>query len=337
MPRLNNADRQRILGLIDAGISHNEIARRYHVHRSTISRLIHRVRVTGSVSDRPRSGQPRVTSRRQDRFIRLRHLRNRFINCQETASVVIGNRGRPVHRRTVSRRLREFNIRCRRPYRGPILLRQHRVARLNWAHNHRRGYNWRSVVFSDESRFNLYHNDGRLHVYRRPGERFADAAVIQRDRFGGGSVLVWGAINHDFRSRLLIINGNMTARRYIDDVLRPELVPLLRRQRHVRVFQQDNAKAHTARITSAYLRQQGVNLLDWPSRSPDLSPIEHVWDELGRRVRRRQRPPQTLDELRTALQEEWDNIPRRYIRNVCSSMHNRVRMCIQQNGGHTRY
>ena len=80
---------------------------------------------------------------------------------------------------------------------------------------------WRRVLFTDESRFTLYRADGRRRVYRRRGERFADAFVVERDRFGGGSVMVWGGIAHGIKSQLIIVAGNMTAVRYRDEILRP--------------------------------------------------------------------------------------------------------------------
>ena len=168
-----------------------------------------------------------MTPRRQDNYIRQRHLRDRFQTAVATASVVIGNRGRPIHRRTVSRRLRAFGIRCHRLYHGPVLTRRHRQIRNNFAHNHQRRVNWHDVVFSDESRLNLFHKDGRMPVYRRNGERYADNCVVELDRFRGGGEMVWGAINESFRSRLLIIHGNLTVRRYVDEIPQPELVPLL--------------------------------------------------------------------------------------------------------------
>ena len=86
---------------------------------------------------------------------------------------------------------------------------------------------WRRVVFTDESRFTLYRTDGRRHVYRPRRERFADACVVERDRFGGGSVMVWGGIAHGIKSQLIIVAGNMTAVRYRDEILRPVVVPLV--------------------------------------------------------------------------------------------------------------
>jgi len=76
-------------------------------------------------------------------------------------------------------------------------------------------------------------------------------------------------------------------------------------------------------------------MLDWPAKSPHLSPIEHVWDVLGRRVRRRRNQPTNLQELNQALREEWDNIPPNVMRRYIGSMRRRCNAVIQANGGHT--
>ena len=101
MPRLNNENRTRALGMLECGISQNDVASRFGVSISTIARLVQRVNTTGSLSDRPRSGAPRVTSVRQDVFIRQRYLRDRFTTSKSTSAVVVGNRGRAVSRNTV--------------------------------------------------------------------------------------------------------------------------------------------------------------------------------------------------------------------------------------------
>ena len=148
---------------------------------------------------------------------------------------------------------------------------------------------WRRVLFTDESRFTLYRADGRRRVYRRRGERFADACVVERDRFGGGSVMVWGGIAHGIKSQLIIVAGNMTAVRYRDEILRPVAVPLVQ-QRNL-ILQQDNARPHVARVCQDFLANNNIAPLAWPPYSPDLIPIEHMWDELDRRVRKRRNPP----------------------------------------------
>uniref|UniRef100_K1QTA7 Transposable element Tcb2 transposase n=1 Tax=Magallana gigas TaxID=29159 RepID=K1QTA7_MAGGI len=143
------------------------------------------------------------------------------------------------------------------------------------------------VLFSDESHLSLNFADGRTRVWRRRGERFAGCCVTEVDRFGGGSAMVWGGICGGNRTRFVAVNGTLTSQRYRDEILSPVVLPYLRTNGAGLTFQQDNATAHTARATREFLNQNNVDMLDWPSNSPDLSPLEHVWDELGRRVRMR--------------------------------------------------
>ena len=238
-----------------------------------------------------------MTSRRQDRTIRLAHLRNRHLTATETALNTVGTHNRQISPKTV------------------VPMRQ-----------------WRRVLFTDESRFTLYRADGRRRVYRRRGDRFADACVVERDRFGGGSVMVWGGIAHGIKSQLIIVAGNMTAVRYRDEILRPVAVPLVQ-QRNLNL-QQDSARPHVARVCQDFLANNNIAPLAWPPYSPDLTPIEHMWDELDRRVRKRRNPPTTLARLRNALIDEWNNIPMRTVNALVNSIQRRIRAA---RGGHTRY
>ena len=125
------------------------------MHRTTINRLVGRLRKTQSTNDTPRSGRPRVTSHVQDRYIRLRHLRNRFANAVSIA-VDLPFRRR-ISSRTVLCRLAAVGIRPRRPYRGPHLTQRHLRQRLEWARRQLRRtiQRWRQILFTDESRFLL--------------------------------------------------------------------------------------------------------------------------------------------------------------------------------------
>ena len=200
MPRLSQQQRDQALGRLHAGETARRVANHFNVNVRTIYRLQQRVQATGTSSDRPRSGRPPVTTLRQNRQIVRHHLQNRFARATQTARTTIGTHQRPISDDTVRRRLRDRNLSCRRPYRGPILTARHRRARLQWA-THRRNWrhrHWRTVVFSDESRYCISTADGRVRVWRRRGERFNDECVLERDSWGGPSIMVWGAIalNH---------------------------------------------------------------------------------------------------------------------------------------------
>lgn len=336
MPRLSQAERDNALGRLQAGQGQSEVAHYFNVSQSTLSRLLSRQRTTGSTADRTRSGRPLVTTPAQDRYIRISHLRNRFQSASATAQQLAG--GRRVSDQTVRNRLHAAGLSARRPVRGPVLTQRHRVNRLQWATNHlpwTLRNNWNRVWFSDESHFLLQRHDRRRRVYRRRGERFAQACVDEAPAHGGGGVMVWGAIHFAGRSPLVRVHGALNAQRYVDEIIQPHVLPVMAQPRHI--FQQDNARPHTARLTLQTLANNNINVLPWPSMSPDMNPIEHVWDELDRRVRARVNTPINLNELFTALQEEWDTMPADVIRNVIRSMPARCRAVVAAGGGHTPY
>ncbi|GFY22133.1 transposable element Tcb2 transposase [Trichonephila clavipes] len=97
------------------------------------------------------------------------------------------------------------------------------------------------------------------------------------------------------------------------------------------IFQQDNARPHTAKVALDFLRP--FQTLPWPTRSPDLSPVEHVWDQL-----KRQMPScHSVHDLELAVQVLWTHLPQDNIRCLINSMSDRVAVCITAGGGPTRY
>ena len=132
MPRLNEAkSNQAVVNMIRAGVSQNEVSRRFGVDRNTISALWRRYQQSGNTRDRRRSGRLRVTSLRQDTYIRVTHLRNRLQTAALTARSIPSSRN--ISPKTVRNRLHERNIRPRRPVIRPVLQRRHCVARLHGA------------------------------------------------------------------------------------------------------------------------------------------------------------------------------------------------------------
>ncbi|UYV82334.1 Transposase [Cordylochernes scorpioides] len=188
-------------------------------------------------------------------------------------------------------------------------------------------------VIKNESRFCLSSDSRRVRVWRRRGERSNPAAIVERPTVRQRGIMVWGAIAYDSRSPLLRIQGTMTAQRYVDDVLRPVTLPYLQGVPNA-LYQQDNARPHTARISQETL--QDVQMLPWPPYSPDLSPIEHVWDIIGGRLHALPQP-RSEDELWQMVEREWRAIPQDAIRTLIDSLPRRVAACIAVRGGPTCY
>lgn len=331
-------DVARAVALNDDGRSVRFIAEFLGEAKSTVQDAITRYRQTGRYTRREGSGRPRITNGRDNRFISLTALRDRSITSTVISRRLQNVRGVAASTETIRRRLLEGGLRSRRPAACHLLLPAHRRGRLNFAREYRNwgAEEWANVLFTDESRFCLRSPDGRERVWRRPGERFEQCCISERIPFGGGSVMVWAGVSlHDRTELVLIENGSLTADRYIRQCLSDHVIPFSHLIGPNFRLMQDNARPHVARIVTQYLDEVNILPLQWPSRSPDLNPIEHVWDMLGRRVR--QRNIETLPDLRTALLEEWENIPQEGVTNSVASMPRRLMEVIGARGGNTRY
>lgn len=337
---LSPEDSARAVALHDVGHSYREVAHILGFSKSSVERAVARFRMTGSYGRRPGSGRQRATTAIDDRFIRVSVLRDRHTSAVEIQNALQRVRQVAVNEITVRRRLHEANLRARRPATGPELLREHRTNRLLFARQHINWnrQDWRQVLFSDESRFCLRSPDGRERVWRRQGERFAQCNFSERVSFGGGSVMVWGGISFDAKTELVFIDGGtLTAQRYIDEILEEHVAVFAQFIGNNFIFMHDNARPHTARIVDNYLQEVGINAMRWPARSPDMNPIEHVWDRIGREIRKRRGQLLTLQQLRDALEEEWNAIPQEFIQNLIGGMDRRVAAVIAARGGNTKY
>lgn len=190
-------------------------------------------------------------------------------------------------------------------------------------------------MWTDESRFSLDFHDGRIRVHRLPGERFSACCIKEHDRYGGGSVMLWAGVWHGGRTLAIRVQGTMTGERY-HEIVTSVVIPTA--TQHGLVFQDDNATPHRTAKVKATVAEAGILTLSWPARSPDLSPIEHAWDELGRRLRDSYSiPPTNLGELSQRLTDQWNRMDQASIDRLCDSMPQRLEACIRARGGHTQY
>ena len=130
----------------------------------------------------------------------------------------------------------------------------------------------------------------------------------------------------------VLARGSLTAIRYQDEILRPLVRPYAGAVGPGFLLMQDNARPHVAEVCPQFLQEEGVDAMDWPACSPDLNPIEHIWDIMSRSIHQRHVAPQTVQELAV-----WEEIPQETIRHLIRSMPRRCREVIQARGGHTHY
>lgn len=224
-----------------------------------------------------------------------------------------------------------------------MLTARHLQNRLNWTLAHRQWrQEWERVVFSDECRFVVNSIDNRVRVWRPRDQRFNNRYVLQQDAWPAQSVMLWGAFIGNRMLGPVFFDlqpgrgGGVTSQRYINQVLQPVVVPFFARRRRC-LFQQDNAPAHSARATQQFLRQRNIPVMEWPAKSPDMNPIEHVWAFLKTRINRLPNRPANAAELRDELRRQWGRVPAAFKNRLVNSMPNRCQLVIQNAGGNTRY
>ncbi|GFX85134.1 transposable element Tcb2 transposase [Trichonephila clavipes] len=240
----------------------------------------------------------------------------------------------------MARRLHGGGLFARRPVRCVPLTPAHRRRRSLWCREHRnwRDNEWGRVLFTDESRFSLSSDSHRILIWRERESRNHPSNIIERDRYGARGVLVWGGIMFGSRTDLHIFDtGSVNGTRYCNEILLQN-VRLFRGAMGLQfLFMDDNAPCHRTVAAEQLLESEDIERMDWPARSPDLNPIEHVWDFLGRRLAARTLPPVTIRELRLALQDEWAAMPLQLIDTLILSIGRRCETCLVVRGDHIPY
>ncbi len=179
----------------------------------------------------------------------------------------------------VSIRLCRCQLKLYHAKRKPYINMVQKRRRVLWAKAHLKWTvsKWKSVLWSDESKFDILVGNHRRRVLQAKEEGDLPACH-QHSVQKPASLMAWGCIGAYGMVSLHVLEGTMNVERYIK-VLEQHVLPS-----RPRVFQQDNAKPHTPAITTACLRSKRVRVLNWPTCSPDLKPIENIWPIIKRKI-----------------------------------------------------
>ncbi|GAB0095396.1 hypothetical protein DMENIID0001_107770 [Sergentomyia squamirostris] len=219
----------------------------------------------------------------------------------------------------------------------PLLRPQNKIKRLQWAKQHSSwtSREWQRVLWSDESKFQIFGSNRRVFVRWRPGERGKIECIVPTVKHGGGSVMVWGCFGNNTIGDLKLIEGVLNKEGY-KQILQENALPSGSRLiGHNFVFQEDNDPKHSSKLCRGYLEEnerQGVlSQMKWPPQSPDLNPIELLWDELDRKVR--ESKPTSKGNLWELLQKSWNEISQETLSKLTERMPRICRAVMKAKGG----
>ena len=328
-----------IVRMHESGQDSTEIADILRLKSRTVRYVIQKFKERGTVAAQKRSGRPRKTDSRFDRCLKILSMKDCFKTAPKLGKEMALETGVEVSNRTIQRRLCDAGLNGCVAKKKPYISDKNRKKRLDFARQHQNwtSENWAEVLWTDESKCNMKASDGIVYVRRRVGEALNPKCLRGTVKHGGGGIMVWGSMSASGVGRLYGVQGTLRADQYLK-ILKYHMVPSMKDLfgHKQAVFQQDNDPKHTAKTTKSWLSKQPFRVLKWPPQSPDLNPIENLW-EIVNQHRDKSRRIKNEDELWQECQETWHKISADICRNLVESMPRRLAEVIKHNGGSTKY
>lgn len=326
-----------VIAALKNGKSQAQVARDFNLSRQIISVWNRKEQSTGSVSNKQRSGRPPKLTDHVSRIIRRMSIANPRLTAADIKRDLNENHSFDISLTTVKQCLRNANLFGRRPSKKPFIFARNRKARLEFAQKYKNwtSQEWARVLWSDESKFNMFSSDGIRYIRRPPNKRDDPKYQVPTVKHGGGHVMVWGCFSRSEVGPLVEVKDIMDRFRYCE-ILQNHMLPYAKRNLARNwIFQQDNDPKHTSAHVKEFFTSKKIKVLEWPSQSPDLNPIEHLWEELDRRIRKRKFSRK--QDLMACLAEEWKEIPLTVITKLIDSMPARCAAVIKSKGFATKY
>jgi transposase len=332
---LDSIQKNTIVTLRTGGWEVKKIAEHTGHKLDTVYRTLRNFKSRNTLERLEGSGRPKKLNDRDTRSL-VKYLR---ANRRATLGDITNSLPVKVSEGTIRKALRANGINNRIAKKKPFLSDIHIKKRLDFAKQHKSWSleQWRRVIWTDESTFEIGKNSRTVRVWRSADEANELDCLAPTFKSGRSSVMVWGAITHDDKSALVIMDsGRRTAQDFVDQVCRGPLLDFLQ-QCDEPILMEDGAPIHRSNAPKLWREQNGINKMEWPPQSPDLNPIENLWKQLKDAVQKRSATIKTTADLKKALLEAWDAIESDRWNVLIDSMPDRVKELVKVKGGSTRW
>ena len=322
--------------LLKKGLSIREVAIQKKVSKSVVQKIS-----KGCERPKAKIGRPRKLSPTNINHCVTQITRGVAKNATDLAKSLERDAHIHVDRKTVARALLERGLSSKQKKEKPLLSKKNIKARLSFAKEHKDWTvaDWRTVIFSDETKINRFNSDGRVWCWSRDDESIKPENVKQTVKHGGGNVKLWGCMTASGVGGMCKIDNILDSHLYLE-ILQVELAETfddLELDRKKFTFQQDNDPKHTANIIKEYLATQVYDTMTWPAQSPDMNPIEHLWAHIKCELNKYEKPASGMKELWERIQDVWLAIKKETCLNLIDSMPKRMQAVIKAKGYWTKY
>ena len=338
MKSISVARQQNVISLLLSGHSIRKVASITGLGKSTVGEISQKLEMD---KENHPGGHPSKLSPTDQRRIINQITTGKIDNAVQATDFINSIIPTPVSTQTVRNCLKNHNMKAVVKAKKPLLKASHRKRRMEFALHHQNWTveDWKRVIWSDETKINRIGSDGHQYVWKQAGESISDRTTIPTVKFGGGNIMVWGCMGWNGVGMLAEVEGRMDAKQYVDILEQhlPQSITDLEIPEDEAIFQQDNDPKHTSKLAQTWFKDQKITVLDWPAQSPDLNPIEHLWEHLKSQLHKYPEPPKGVWELWDRLVVEWGKIKDEECQRLIESMPRRIEAVIKAKGGHTKY
>ena len=315
------SQRNLAVDLVNQGKTFRQVQQETGISHNTVSDIMKKYNLIGTTATKEGQGRKKKTSKSFDRNLIIQVKKNRFISARKLAEQAEEYYGIKLSHQTIRNRIRDQGFQGRLVRNKPYLSKKHMKRRLQFAKKFKNVplSFWKKILWSDESKFNLKSSDGAQKVWRKAGEAYKLSCVRGTVKYGGGNVMVWGSMAWKSVGKLQFIDAIMDQVQY-RNILKQNLKSsaLKLRLGSDFTFQQDNDPKHCATKTKEWFAENNVEVLEWPAQSPDLNPIEHLWEIVDRKIG--DRSFSKKDNLKVAIEEAWEKIQPDETKSLVESM-----------------